>query len=109
MIILTADVLPAPIKLIQVHGLIECTYATEISKKPLFQRLFNRKRNDQKGPAELLTDAARRLGPGNVIYGLRISTTAVNFVNGTFLYTTYCGTLASCEIEERSELASLAE
>lgn len=98
MLVLTTDVLPPHIKLKEIHGVVESTYAIEVSAKPLLRSIFERKRNEHDEAIELLKDSARAVGGGNVIYGLRISTAAAGFSNGTFLHMTYCGTLATCEI-----------
>ncbi|MGK9086604.1 hypothetical protein KXR64_22795 [Brucella intermedia] len=102
MLILTTESLPPHIKLRQPHGLIESTTAIQIAKKPLLRNVFRRKPKapDQMSALMQLEEKAAALGKGNVIYGLRLSTATATFSNGIFLYITYCGTLATCEIGE---------
>jgi|GEM_PF-5120989 len=99
---LTTDVLPSHIKLKEIHGIVESPYAIEISAKPLLRSIFERKRNEHDDAIELLKDSARAIGEGNVIYGLRISTAAAGFSNGTFLHMTYWALLQKMQLSRKA-------
>ncbi|EOS96853.1 hypothetical protein LU631_15410 [Erwinia tracheiphila] len=76
-------------------GLLKITYPIEISDKGLIRGFMERKRNEHQEAYDAFVNSAGR--QGNVIYGVKVSTSAGQFKNGSFLYITYYGTVATVE------------
>lgn len=95
MLVLSTDILPSNMKIMEIHGFIEKTYPIEISDKGLVRGFMERKRNEHQEAYDAFVSSAG--GQGNVIYGVKVSTSVGQFKNGSFLYITYYGTLATVE------------
>lgn len=95
MLVLSTDTLPSNMKVVEIHGFIEKTYPIEISDKGLFRGFMERKRNEHQEAYDAFVSSAE--GQGNVIYGVKVSTSVGEFKNGTFLYITYYGTVVTVE------------
>lgn len=65
-----------------------------ISLKVLIKSL-ERKRNEHQEAYDAFVSSAGK--QGNVIYGVKVSTSVGQFKNGSFLYITYYGTVATVE------------
>ncbi|AXF75836.1 hypothetical protein AV903_06705 [Erwinia tracheiphila] len=76
-------------------GLLKITYPIEISDKGLIRGFMERKRNEHQETYDAFVNSAGR--QGNVIYGVKVSTSVGQFKNGSFLYITYYGTVATVE------------
>lgn len=95
MLVLSTDVIPDFYKVSDVHGFIEYTHRIEISNKGLIRGITERNRNEhQEAYDGFVRSAANK---GNVLYGVKISTSTAQFKEGTYLYITYYGTLATIE------------
>lgn len=93
--ILSTNIIPNEFKLIEIHGFIENTHKVEISDKGLIRNLAEKNRNEHQ---EALDAFIQHAGDqGNVIFDVKITTAITQFENGTFLYKTYYGTLATIE------------
>ncbi|WP_114193329.1 hypothetical protein [Edaphovirga cremea] len=97
MLTLSTDVIPEIYRITNVHGFIEYTHRIEISNKGLIRNFTERNRNEHQEAYEAFVRSAGN--QGNVIYGVKISTSTAQFKEGIYLYITYYGTLAT--IEER--------
>lgn len=95
MLVLSTDTLPSNMKVVEIHGFIEKTYPIEISDKGLIRGFMERKRNEHQEAYDAFVNSAGR--QGNVIYGVKVSTSVGQFKNGSFLYITYYGTVATVE------------
>ena len=95
MLVLSTDTLPDNLKIKEVHGFLETTLPVEISNKGLFRNVFEKNRNEHDEAYDVFVKSAGNRG--NLIYGVKISTAIGSFNNGTFLYITYYGTLATAE------------
>ncbi|CDH04527.1 conserved hypothetical protein [Xenorhabdus bovienii str. oregonense] len=94
-IVLSTNTIPAEFELIEIHGFTEYTQKIEISDKGLIRNITERNRNEHQ---EALDNFVRNAGnQGNVIFDVKISTAVGQFKNGTFLYKTYYGTVATVE------------
>lgn len=99
MLVLTTDTLPPDLELIETFGLITTTYPIQVSQKGLMQRLVERDRNEQQEAFDAFVKSAPR--EANVVYGVKLSTAAAVFKDGSFLFMTYYGTAGRYEIVER--------
>lgn len=95
MLVLSTDSLPSNMKVVDIHGYIETTHPIEISQKGLVRGLIERKKNEQQEAYDAFVKSAGN--EGNVIYGVKVSTAIGQFNNGTFLYVTHYGTVATIE------------
>lgn len=94
-IVLSTNVLPDDFELIEIHGFIEYTHRVEISDKGFMRNLTERNRNEHQEAYDNFIEASGT--QGNVIFDVKISTAVAQFNNGTFLYKTYYGTVATVE------------
>lgn len=93
MLVLSTDVIPDIYEINDVHGFIEYTHRIEISNKGLIRNFTERNRNEHQ---EAYDGFVKSVGnEGNIIYGVKISTSTAQFKEGTYLYITYYGTLAT--------------
>lgn len=95
MLIITTETLPPNMKLAECFGIVEYTAPVQISNKGLIQSIVERKRNEHQDALDAFTNSAPE--GTNVIYGVKISTAAAQFNNGTFLYMTFAGTAGRAE------------
>ena len=99
MLVLTTDTLPPDLELVETFGLITTTYPIQVSQKGLMQRMLERDRNEQQEAYDAFVKAAP---PGaNILYGVKLSTAAAVFKDGTLLFVTYYGTAGRYEAAER--------
>lgn len=99
MLTITTDTLPPGYELIEVLGMVETTSRIEISNKGIIRNLTERGRNEhQEAYNEFINGAMQLRGkdqmPGNLAYGVRVSTTTAQFGTTVYLLMTYCGTVA---------------
>lgn len=101
MLVLTTEVLPEGFHIKEIHGLVEATYPVQITEDGIMRGLMDRDRADHVDAIEAFKKAARQSanGKGNLLFGVRVSTSTASFQGETFLYLTYCGTLATCEMQ----------
>ncbi|MBN3253675.1 hypothetical protein H5A33_03400 [Pectobacterium brasiliense] len=77
MLILSTDVIPDTYEVKDIHGFIEYTHRIEISNKGLIRNFTERNRNEHQ---EAFDGFVRNAGnQGNVIYGVKISTSTAQF------------------------------
>ncbi|MBS0895415.1 hypothetical protein JK211_15575 [Tatumella sp. JGM130] len=93
--IISTDTLPEEFKLIELHGFVQYTHRIEISNKGFIRNITERKRNENQEALDGFTNSAG--ADGNIIYGVKITTATGQFKDATYLYMTYCGTLATVE------------
>ncbi|MBK3864522.1 hypothetical protein G3A40_32635 [Paraburkholderia aspalathi] len=93
--VLTTDTLPPNLKLVECLGFVSFTAPVEISSKGLIRGALERKRNEQQ---EAFDGFVKSAPPeANVLYGVKVSTAAAQFQNGSFLYVTFIGTAGRAE------------
>lgn len=90
MLVLTTDTLPPDLELVETFGLITTTYRVQISQKGLIQSMLERNKNEQQESYNEFIESAP--SEANTIYGVKISTAAIAFKDGSFLFMTYYGT-----------------
>jgi hypothetical protein len=93
--VLTTDTLPPSLKLVECFGFVSFTATVEISQKGLIRGALERGRNEQQEAFDAFVQSAPR--EANVLYGVRVSTAAAQFQNGSFLYMTFIGTAGRAE------------
>lgn len=95
MLVLSTDTVPEFLKITQIHGFHLYTHPVEISNKGLIRNLTERNRNENQEAYDQFVNSAG--SKGNLIYGVKVSTATAQFNNGTYLYITYSGTIATAE------------
>ncbi|MDX7986507.1 hypothetical protein FE392_04040 [Xenorhabdus sp. 12] len=98
--VLSTNVIPKEFELIEIHGFTEYTHKIEISDKGLIRNIAERNRNEHQEALDIFVKNSGN--QGNVIFDIKISTAIAQFKNGTFLYKTYYGTLATVERKSHS-------
>ncbi|UOD28813.1 hypothetical protein INH39_25730 [Massilia violaceinigra] len=89
MLLLTTDAHPEGLQPLETFSMILVNKTVEISSKGL-RGLFGAQKNEYQEAIDSLTHIAP--DNANAIVGIKISTAAQNFNNGTFLYLTIVGT-----------------
>jgi|SRR5690554_2405192 len=99
MLVVTTENPPPGYRIADVFSMIELTYPIEISRKPVFRGFFERNRNEHDEALGLLVKAGQEAtsGEANALIGVRVSTAAAAFSNGSFLYLTYLATPVKLE------------
>lgn len=90
MLLLSTDHVPVSHEIEAVYNMIEITYRIQISSKGLIRGLIEKGRNEHEEALEYLVKAAPQ--GANGIIGIKVSSAAQTFNDGTFLYLTYIGT-----------------
>jgi hypothetical protein len=94
-IIITADSIPANLKVTQTFGAFQSTQTIQISAKGLVRGFLERDRNEHQ---EAFDGFVRSAPAGtNLIYGVRLSSSVAQFSDGMLLLLTYMATAAQCE------------
>lgn len=94
MLLLTTETLPPHLAIREVFSMVLANVPIEISDKGPLRNALGSKRNEWRDAIQLL--AAQAPPTANAIIGIRFSTAAQNFSNGTFLYLTIAGTPVLC-------------
>lgn len=100
MLLISSDTVPETIEIEQIFGLIEVTTPIEISQKNIFRRLTEGQENGHQKAIDNLSAAATSLG-GNMVFGIKHSTSIGQFNHGTYLYLTYIGTAAKVQYQRQ--------
>ena len=90
MLLLSTDHIPVDHEIEKVFDMIEITYRITISSKGLIRGLIEKNRNEHEEAIQFLVKAAPQ--EANAIIGIKVSSAAQHFQEGTFLYLTYIGT-----------------
>lgn len=90
MLLLTTDTIPSNLEIIEMYSMVQFNKTIEISSKGLLRGIRERKRNEHQEALDSLVSLAPP--NANAIIGIRVTSSAQSFNNGTFLYFTYIGT-----------------
>ena len=86
----TTDQIPMPHIIENYWGIIEFTAQIEISKKGLIREIIDRNKNEHQIAYDMFLESMPK--EANGVIGVKVSTSAQQFNDGTFLYITYIGT-----------------
>ncbi|MHB8292379.1 MAG: hypothetical protein ACYDB5_10710 [bacterium] len=89
-IMVTTDKIPMPHIIENYWSMIEFTAQIEISKKGLIRKLIEGEKNEHEIAYSSFLESMPK--EANGVIGVKVSTSAQQFNNGTFLYITYIGT-----------------
>lgn len=90
MLLLSTDHIPVSHEIQTVFDMVEVTYPIQISSKGVVQGFLERNRNEHQEAMDLLVQAAP--AGANAIIGIKVTSAAQAFSDGSFLYLTYIGT-----------------
>lgn len=96
--------LSADREIVETLGIVQYRTQESLNAKGLIERFIPTGNRDytERDAFNYLEQSARRLG-GNAVIGLQVSSTTATFSNGTFLYTTYIGTVVRAEKIKQTE------
>ena|SRR5690554_1510121 len=98
MLLLSTETLPENCEITEMYSMVQVTRAVEVSKKGLMRGFMERDRNEYQEAIDQLAAAAP--SDANAVIGIKVSSSAQNFSNGTYLYLTYIGTPITYQIKE---------
>ena len=98
MTVVTMDNLPNNYKIETIFPMIQSTSQIQISKKGIFQAIFERNKNEYQEAHDQFVKYAP--SEANAIIGVKVSTATQQFKDKTLLYITYIGTPIICKNSE---------